>query len=225
MPALIDFEDAVTAANLDPTQTHAVYYVDGRYANHGAVAARCPHAKLYGITVRGLTGKGIFACDSETGDLDVPSTVAWVTEQVRLGVELICVYANLDRWINQGLLAALAKYGKRIKRWVAHYTNVRTVEPWADADQYATGNVDHNVALANFFGNATPAHLPVHEWSAELQVSIPRGSKGKLRFVGSVDLATGKWTVHGLPGLAHFSGPGGGKWRVKGIPLDSKPLG
>jgi len=157
MPALIDFQDAVTATNLDPNQTHAVYYADGRFANRQAVAAQCPKAKLFGITVSGLTGQGIFACDSETGDMDVPSTVAWVAEQVSLGVELICVYANLDRWVNGGLLAALAKYGSRIKRWVAHYDNVRTIEPWADAEQYADpGPIDRNVALANFFGDVKP---------------------------------------------------------------------
>lgn len=154
---LIDFQDAVTAANLDPNQKHAVFYADGPFANRTAVAAHCPQAKLYGITTWGQTGQGIFACDSETLDLTVPQTIAWVAEQVRLGVKLICVYANLNRWINEGLLAALAKYKGRIRRWVAHYTNVRQIEPWADAEQYANpGPIDRNVALANFFGDATP---------------------------------------------------------------------
>jgi hypothetical protein len=225
MPQLIDFQDAVTAANLDPKQTHAVFYVDGRFANHSAVASRCPHAKLYGITVTGITGQGVFAVDSETGDLDVPSTIRWVEKQVALGVKLIVVYANLDRWLNLGLKAALDKYGHRIRRWVADYNDVRAIQPWADAEQYATGNVDRNVALATFFGDAQPAPPPVHQWSAELQVSVPHGSTGKVRVITTVDLGTGQWTSRGLPGVAHFSGPGGGKWRVKGIPLDSKPLG
>ena len=43
---LISFQDAVNAANLNPNQLYAVYYCDGRFANHTAVAARCSHAKL-----------------------------------------------------------------------------------------------------------------------------------------------------------------------------------
>lgn len=162
MPALIDFQDAVTASHLDPTQRHAVYYVDGAFANRDAVAAQCPHAKLYGITVFGATGLGIFACDSENGDLDIPSTLRWVAEQIALGAKLLCVYANFDRWVNLGLLAAIEalekRFGVKVRKWVADYDNVRSnMEPWADADQYATGSVDRNVALANFFGDTPPA--------------------------------------------------------------------
>jgi hypothetical protein len=216
---LIDFQDAVTARNLDPNQAHAVYYADGLYANHTAVAARCPHAKLYGITVFGRLGKDIFACDCETGDLTVPQAVAWVAAQVRLGVPLICVYANLSRWKNEGLLAALEHYGHRIKRWVADYNNVPQIPSWADADQFAggiTSPVDRNVALENFFGGVVPAFTP--------------HSKGRARFEGTVDLASGKvLSVHGLPGVGvHFAGPskllevrlhvkvgeGGGSWRA-----------
>jgi hypothetical protein len=164
MPALIDFADAVTASNLDPNQTHAVYYVDGRFANRDAVAAQCPHAKLYGITVFGATGPGIFAADSETGDMTVDEVVAWAEEQIKLGVRLICVYANLSRFLNEGLLARLQalekKYGVKIRKWLAHYTGNPVLEfPWVDAEQYADpGPIDLNVALANFFGDEPQAH-------------------------------------------------------------------
>jgi hypothetical protein len=214
--SLISFDDAVTAANLNPNQLFAVYYADGRFANHTAVAARCPRARLYGITVHGLTGKGIFAADCESGDLTPAQAEAWVAQQVKLGVDPICVYANLNTWENLGLLNALAKYGHRIKRWVAHYNNVAQIPSWADADQFADpGPVDHNVALANFFQPAPPAH----------KADSPHGTA---RAVIAVDLATGKLkSVHGLPGFGvHFGGParqldvnlklevgkGGGQW-------------
>jgi hypothetical protein len=214
---LISFEDAVTGRNLDPNQTHAVYYCDGAFANRTAVAKQCPHAKLYGITVFGRLGKDVFACDCELGDLTVAQAVAWVGAQVRLGVGLICVYANLSRWENEGLLAALAHYGPRIKRWVAHYDNIPSIPSWADADQFADpGPVDRNPALANFFGGVVPAFVP--------------HSKGRARFEGTVDLASGKvLSVHGLPGVGvHFAGPsklldihlqvrvgeGGGSWKA-----------
>lgn len=163
MPQLINFEDAVTAANLDPNQAYAVYYEDGAYANRDAVAARCPHAKLFAITVHGATGPGIFCLDSENGDMDTgardvfPQTEAWVAEQVRLNVSPIVVYANEDRWLNLGLLGRLAHYGNRIERWDANFDGNATLPSWADAKQYLSGGVDRNVALAGFFGNATPA--------------------------------------------------------------------
>jgi hypothetical protein len=131
---LISFDDAVTAANLNRNQLFAVYYADGRFANRTAVAARCPRAKLYGITVRGLTGKGIFACDCESGDLTVAQALAWTEAQIKLHVDPICVYASLSVWTNQGLLAGVQalekKYGVKVKKWVAHYNNVAQIPSW-----------------------------------------------------------------------------------------------
>lgn len=188
---LINFEDAVTASNLNPAQRFAVYYADGHYANQKAVRARCPHAALYAITVLGLTGKGIFACDCEEGDMTVAQTVAWVGKQIALNVELVCVYANLDRWTNQGLLTALSHHGSRIKRWVADYTNVPAIPAWADAEQFATGSVDKDVALANFFKAATPVK-PVPKPPA------PKANTGTVRFTGSLNLANETYTIHKL---------------------------
>lgn len=174
MPLLISFKDAVNANGLDQNATDAVYYCDGLYANEAAVRARCPRARLHAITVRGATGKGIFALDSENGDIDTgakvdfPETETWVSEQIKLGVEPIVVYANQDRWLNLGLLAALGKLLQRlgqpqdrIERWDADYDGVATVPPWASAKQYMDGNVDLNVALAGFFdGPPKPAPDP-----------------------------------------------------------------
>jgi hypothetical protein len=228
---LISFKDAVNAAALDPNAKVAVFYADGLYANRAEVAARCPHAALYGITVHGLTGPGIFACDCEAGDLTVGQAESWVAEQVLLDVRLICVYASLDTWERQGLLAALHKYGKRIKRWVADWNgDPHSMPGWADADQYTSlPNVDLDVARADFFKDTQPAPL------------IPRGAA---HFAGTFSLNHGIWDVHGTPWPGvHFGpqhapevwdsaelqvcrqGPRRGQWRIRGIPADSKPLG
>lgn len=175
MALLINFKDAVDASVLDPNATHAVYYIDGRYANEAAVRARCPHAKLHAITVMGATGKDIFACDSETGDLTIPQTETWVAEQVRLGAWPIVAYANQDRWLNLGLLTALAKYGNRIERWDADYDGVAEVPPWADAKQYASTNVDFDVARANFFDAPGPSPAPKWSWEYAFRVGFQRG--------------------------------------------------
>lgn len=162
MTAVIDFKDAVNPAALDPNARYAVFYIDGAFANEAAVRARCPHAKLFAITTQGRTGRGIFACDSELGDLTVAQTEAWVAEQIRLGVELIAVYANLDRWLHQGLRAALSKYGSRIKRWVADWNgNPNSLPWWADADQYdSLPDVDLDAARATFFAGVKPKAKP-----------------------------------------------------------------
>lgn len=231
MGVLISFEDAVNASVLDPNATHAVFYMDGNYANRDAVAARCPHARLYAITVRGATGHGIFALDSENGDVDTgargvfPETEAWVAEQVRLGVSPIVVYANADRWLNLGLLARLEHYGNRIERWDANFDGSTAIPSWASAKQYASSNVDLNVAVANFFGDAPPVPPAVRQASVEVQVSVPEGSRGKLNVLLTLDAGAGVWTHHAVPGSPHWSGPGGGVWRTKSLPWNAQPLG
>jgi hypothetical protein len=190
---LIEFADTVTAEHLDPNQTHCVYYVDGLYANEAAVRARCPKAKLYGITVEGKTGKDVFACDSETGDLTVAATEAWVAAQIGLDVDPCCVYADLDRWENQGLLGALAKYGSRIKRWVADYNNVAIVPGGYDAHQYSGGitdAVDKNVALETFFSpSKPPAPVDPHHylWFDDAPVKLPHGENSERNVVKNYD--------------------------------------
>jgi hypothetical protein len=172
MSQLINFQDAVTGANLDPTQTHAVYYGDGPFANKAAVAKQCPHAKLFAITVTGgLTGVGVFAIDSEAGDVPVDHTLAWLETQIKLGVHKvhpICAYANENRWLNEGLLVGVQalerKYGVEIEKWDAHYDGIATLPSWASAKQYANpGPIDRNVALANFFGDAKPVVDPQYD--------------------------------------------------------------
>lgn len=231
MPSLINFKDAVNASVLDPGATHAVFYMDGGFPNRSAVATRCPHAKLYAITTRGATGHGIFALDSENGDIDTgarghfPQTEAWVAEQVRLGVSPIVVYANQDRWLNLGLLSALAKYGNRIERWDADFDGNAQVPSWASAKQYRSTDVDLNVALANFFGDAKPAPAVVRMASVQVQVSVPEGTTGKLNVLLTLDAGKLTWTHHAVPGSPHWSGPGGGEWRTHPMDWNAPPLG
>ena len=178
MSHLINFRDAVDASKLDPNARDAVYYMDGEFANEAEVRARCPHARLHAITVRGATGPHVFACDSELGDLTIPQTVAWTEEQVKLNVHPIVDYADQDRWLNQGLLKELAHYGNRIERWDADYDGSPSLPAWASAKQYADGSADLDVARAAFFGD--PA-------------------TGTAQLAATYDLSTGHWTIRNLP--------------------------
>jgi hypothetical protein len=207
---LINFQDAVTADNLSEGAAYGVYYEDGHYANYTAVRERLPHAELFGITVEGKTGHDVFAVDSETGDLPVDATVAWVEKQFQLEVALICVYANLDRWEHLGLLSALEHYGDRIKRWVADYDDSTELPSWADAKQYADpGPIDKDEALANFFepalaqrkANALVEKKPAID-DLPLEKEKPART-GIIDFKGALNVETGGWTIAGTNSTVH----------------------
>jgi hypothetical protein len=224
--SLITAYDAVTASSLPANATHVFYYADGAFANEAAVKAQCPHAVTCGITVIGQVGPG--ACDCEAGDLTVAQAETWVTYSLKAGVYRPRVYANQDRWENQGLLAGLAHYGPNIRRWVAAYPGAgATVPPGYDAHQYEGGTVnpfDLNVCLPDFFATKPPAP----------PVDPPHGTAHALV---SLNLADGAWSIHHIPGTAHYGGRDEwwsaevqinrktGKWRVHPLPINAKPLG
>jgi hypothetical protein len=199
----LTFDDAVTAGYLPANEEYGVYYCDGLYANYAAVRKRLPKAVLYAITVRGRTGKGVFACDCELGDLTVAEAIAWVEEQIRLEVPLICVYASADYWINQGLWDALAKYNSRIKRWVADYNGVKTTTITYegrtyqfDAHQYQSdARLDYDIATGTFFKNPPKAKTP--------KPPKPKVNSGSTKFTGAVNFhadGTASLEIHKLAG-------------------------
>lgn len=211
MTKLVSFADSVTGANLSAEQLFAVFYADGSYANRTAVAKQCPHAKLFGITTHGLTGKGIFACDCEEGDETVAETLAWNVKQILLKVELIADYASMDTWASGGLYDAVVaqekKYGVTIKKWVADYDNgdksltiVYEGKSYSfDARQYAGGMVpvDDDIALATFFEGVTPAVDPTPKKEAKpvTKIGAVPSNTGEAKFAGSINMSTGKPSV------------------------------
>jgi hypothetical protein len=175
---MLSFDDAVTAANLPAGQKFGVYYVDGRFANHGAVQSRLgADAKLLGITVFGAVGKGIQICDCENGDLTAAQAIAWVADSLKAGVYRPCVYANESTW-KGGLEAALAHHGGQIRRWIALYDGGPAVPGGYDAKQYLgdVGGVDKNVALDTFFDTAAAKPEPQPK-PPVLKPSVPDGSQ------------------------------------------------
>lgn len=204
MAPTLTFDDAVTAGYLPLNEQYGVYYCDGAYANYPAVRKRLPHATLYAITVFGRTGKGVFACDCELGDLTVAQAEAWVAEQIKLDVQLICVYASADYWINKGLWASLEKYGTRIKRWVADYNGVKTTSVvyegktyQFDAHQYnSDARLDYDVTTGTFFKNPPKAEV--------VKPPKPKVNTGSTRFSGSVTFnADGTASFKVRKGLGH----------------------
>lgn len=218
-------EDAVTAANLDPTLEYVFFYANGRYANEAAVRARCPHAELFGITV--IPGEPGWMIDCEAEDFDLTQAETMLADELAAGQYRPCVYASLSTWLADGLLYALERYGDQIRRAVAWYQDPISyaIPEWADACQNSTNGVDTWVCLPNFFDAARP----------------PAGPHGIASVRYDFDLAHGLWIKTELPGKAiHWGtedkraavelelttgGPHAGEWRDRPLPFNSPPLG
>lgn len=222
---LLTMFDGVTVDNIPASARYIALYVDGSFNNYVAGKAHCPHADVLTITV--VPADEAECCDCEVGDLTVPQAETWVEQRLAAGVYRPCVYANQDRWENQGLRAGLEKYGDRVRRWVAAFPGTGANVPAGyDAHQYETGDVDTSVCLADFFDPPAP---PKPE------------PKGIARAQLEVDLADLSWslTPEAADGIVWRSesqyaslevqvGVGGklaGRWRHEPLPFDAEPLG
>lgn len=95
-------------------------YVDGHFANHTAVAAKFPSARLLTITVIGSKAE---AGDIETGDMTPASGARWARRMLAAGVHRPVCYAN--RSTMPAVIAELRAAGIRrsqVRLWVADYT-------------------------------------------------------------------------------------------------------
>lgn len=149
-------------------------YLDGNPAwrSFGPLAAHF-YGKAHCVSITTQGGDAAML-DFERGDwpLQGPTPMveaiarceAWIEEQLRRGRWRPIVYANLDTW-NAGLYAALAKYGRRIRRVVADYNGVATIPAGYDGKQYADHGpegegVDLYVLRSDFFPGTPIAPRP-----------------------------------------------------------------
>jgi hypothetical protein len=207
---VISFQDSVSGNALPPTQEYGVFYANGTYANYSEVRVRLPKAKLLGITVS--YGYGVSAnvpiADCETGDFTVSEVIAWVEDMLRINAPLIVVYANGSTW-NEGLRAALAKYGNRIRRWIAQYDNIPQIPAGFDGKQYegnvngGFGDVDKNVVIPDFFQGFEP-HLTPEEERA-LKGHYGRFTKYERSLVNTYDIIRAEQTATRHPGKVRLN--------------------
>lgn len=212
MSDLIQFFDDVNVDAIPANATHVAYYMDGSFDNASAMKARFPHAQMISIT---SLGGDADACDSEATLMTVTQTVAWVARRLKAGAYHPRVYANENRWDNEGLLAALETFGDRIMRWEAAYPGIGAkVRPGFAAHQYATGILDTNVCIPTFFDKKPPK--PAHD----IGVAVAQIK---------VNAVTGVPHIHHMPGSVHFAGAkhdyefhgtlkggkGGGRWSIR----------
>jgi hypothetical protein len=160
--ALIDFFDSVNVNNIPPEATVVAGYVDGRYANVGAMRARFPNAVIITITVSGLPDVNV--CDCEAGDLTPAQAAQWAHGEVMAG-RRPTVYCSAST--RPAAVAALAPYGLQFGRdvdnWVADYDGVAQVPSGSVAKQYASTGYDANVALPEWGVLPQPTHPQIEE--------------------------------------------------------------
>lgn len=112
--------DAVTVSNLPPGLDAYAGYIDGRYANIGAIASQHPGAYILPITVW-LANEGT-AIDIEPSDANPPDAPAFVNLRIAAGVSRPVLYSSISEM--PAVVAALnasklPRYTYRL--WSAHY--------------------------------------------------------------------------------------------------------
>lgn len=126
--------DAVTPSNIPPGAMMVAGYVDGDYANMGAMAARFPHAIRVGIAARASTNAGT-VLDVEKGDATPAQAPGWVQMRRAAGVDPT-VYCNSSTW--PAVKAAFAAAGVRPPHyWIAKYDGNPAIPAGAVAKQYS----------------------------------------------------------------------------------------
>lgn len=89
--------DSVNVDAIPPAATFVAGYIDGRYADLAALAARFPAATRLAYTVNPADDEGDFL-DVETGDARPADAPGWVARRRAAGARIAGVYCSTDSW-------------------------------------------------------------------------------------------------------------------------------
>ena len=93
--------DAVTVANLPPGGVKYAGYVNGKFANHAAIQARFPKARVFGIDVLGNGFQDASIVDWENLDVQSPTVLRrFVVARNAFRSATACVYCNRSSLTN-----------------------------------------------------------------------------------------------------------------------------
>jgi len=146
--------------------------------------------------------------DCEAGDMTIDELVnIWLPRQIKRGVWRPGVYANQNRWSNEGLLAKLAHYGPLIRRIVAHYDYKEEAPPAGYdckqfSDHWQGRNIDANTCLESFFPAAEqPPHKnpPHYDWFSDGTFTSKLGNLNERASVEHYDKLRADPKSHGTP--------------------------
>ncbi|MFE9421662.1 hypothetical protein ACFYNO_01730 [Kitasatospora sp. NPDC006697] len=146
--------DSVSPSSIPAGAPMVAGYVDGRYANLTALAARFPSAVRVAIAVFASTDAGV-VLDVENGDATPAQAPGWVRMRRSHGVDPT-VYCNTDTW--PAVRQAFAAAGVAAPHyWIAQYDGVAAIPAGAVAKQYrSTDSWDLSI-VADYWPGVDPA--------------------------------------------------------------------
>lgn len=219
--------DAVTVVDLPAGADAYAGYVDGRYANIGAIRARFPATRTLAIAVRATTTDAD-ALDVENGDATPDQVPGWVAARHALGDPRPVVYASVSAIAE--IMTQLSSHDivrAQVRLWSAHYTTRHICNPGcyptmpvtADGTQWIDhGGYDESVLSDNFFsGGPTPGspsggsevshYAVVCPVGQAVSVPVPPPHGGAVP-VGDVYVSLGAdFATHARVAIFHATGP------------------
>lgn len=198
MATMVTMYDDVNVSALPPGAAAYAGYVDGAWANYGAIKARFPHAKVLSIAV--FPSADAECLDVEAGDATVSQIYGWFKRQQAAKVWKPVIYSSVS---NISSIAAtmnangFARSSYRL--WSAHYSythicgpsTCRLTSASCDATQWtdhALGrSLDESECSPGFFGGTTPPPPPPppSDWTAQMIANLPTLQAGMQDTAGS----------------------------------------
>lgn len=225
--------DDVALSLIPPTAQIIWVYRDGRFANEQQARRAFPHAEIKTLTTQGEAGTD--GADCEPGDLSPQREAAWARGEIHAGRPHPWLYANRDQM--PAVIKACNAIGvhrDEVLIWSAHYTGKEHIcgPSTCGADFQANGT--------QFTDRAEGRSLDESVFDDAILPAVH--AKGLALAGVELNLATGAWTVRPQASdqkitwsprdvaasaevQVYIGGPHKGRWRVKGLPLDAKPLG
>ena len=162
--ALATVYDSVTAGDLPAGGDGYLAYLNGRYANVAAVAARFPGKPIKTITVNGALQGLVLAADisdCETSDYDPSTAAQWAKNKISSGLGKPTIYCNTSTYgdVANALAALRLQFGIDVWWLEAHYDDIPLISavPGAIGKQYqSTATYDVSVVEPTWLGIDPP---------------------------------------------------------------------
>lgn len=183
MANLLMFDD-VTVSLLPSGYSAYAGYVDGIYANVGAIKSRFPNAHVLAIDVN-ASNIAANCLDVEPGDATNSAAVSWTKKKLAAKNGTPVLYTSAGN--AQALINALAAAGisrSQYLLWTAHYNGIEHIcgsdsYPKADGTQFTdralSKSLDESLVSDAFFGSPVTTTFPIKQGQSGTDVATVQG--------------------------------------------------
>jgi hypothetical protein len=133
--------DSTTTSDLPAHAKMLAGYVDGNFANVDEIRDRFPDATVVTITVIGTPGAHV--CDTEVGNIGIPSTVAWAVNEIEAGRKPT-IYCMASAWPTVKAAVKAKGIAGKVSYWIADWDGIAEIPAGAVAKQYANPKLTHH---------------------------------------------------------------------------------